>query len=201
MITLTENELNALKVDELKEIVDKIKKRGGPPKATKRQKKDLIKYIEEHYNLLPQEEIMILKDRIQKKISEKPRRGRAAEYEVIHSDLSRIIELLTEIKDMIKITINNIPYIVKPDICSLIPIDKFKVTIDNAIASTMSNVGWAQLSEVESKVSSELKLNHDQFEELFRIFIDKYGDLYELAPGGTRQFVIKGKYYGLIRKK
>ncbi|MBO3769101.1 MAG: hypothetical protein JTT15_01645 [Candidatus Brockarchaeota archaeon] len=188
-------------MDELKEIVDKIKKRGGPPKATKRQKKDLIKYIEEHYNLLPQEEIMILKDRIQKKISEKPRRGRAAEYEVIHSDLSRIIELLTEIKDMIKITINNIPYIVKPDICSLIPIDKFKVTIDNAIASTMSNVGWAQLSEVESKVSSELKLNHDQFEELFRIFIDKYGDLYELAPGGTRQFVIKGKYYGLIRKK
>ncbi|MHA1834104.1 MAG: hypothetical protein ACTSV7_08940, partial [Candidatus Baldrarchaeia archaeon] len=118
-------------------------------------------------------------------------------YELLHSDLVRIIDLLAELKNIMIEVANSVKLQAKPPVSE----EAFKESLDRAIARSTTSTGWALLSEVEALVSSELKLESDRFEELFRSFIEKYGDYYELAPGGTKQFTVRGEYYGLIRKR
>jgi len=78
---------------------------------------------------------------------------------------------------------------------------QFRKAFDRAVAESTHPTGWSILGEVEALVTEELSISVEAFERLFRRFIEENWDLYELSPGGRKQYVVKGRYYGLIRPR
>jgi len=111
--------------------------------------------------------------------------------EMIYEKLEEILKTLKEIKEFLaelptKRKINE---------------TEFLRALDHAISEVTGVVGWALLSEVEKKVTHKLELSREEFERMFVGIGDKIEDIYELAPGGIKQYTIRGKFYGLIKKK
>ncbi len=57
------------------------------------------------------------------------------------------------------------------------------------------------MAEAEDLVTSELGISRESFERMLRDLVTMREGEYELAPGGTKQVVIGGRYYGLIRRR
>lgn len=192
MAQVTKESLRTLTVDKLREIAHRLAKRCDKKLSQKANKQKLIDYIVHNAKLLSVEEIKELENLLIEAKARKERPTRITN-KLIYEELCKVVRFLKDLNDEVK----NLALLLSSQTGHLVGEGSFKEALD----SCKSLTGWALLGEVENLVSSELRLKEGRFEKLFRSFIEKNLDNYELAPGGTKQFVINGRYYGLIRKR
>ncbi|MEM3943312.1 MAG: hypothetical protein QXJ59_04425 [Thermofilaceae archaeon] len=82
-----------------------------------------------------------------------------------------------------------------------VSLEDFEKELDRALSITASPAGWAELEEVARLVCPRLGITRDEFYERLTELIETSPTKYELSPGGVEGVVLRGKLYGLIRRR
>ncbi len=93
----------------------------------------------------------------------------------------------------------NIPISQEQDKPIEINYDKFKVQLDQALASTSTSIGWIELCNLRKDLCSRMNISREQFYHSFEEVVSNNYDKYELSTGGEEGIQLRGMVHGFVR--
>ncbi|MEM4761580.1 MAG: hypothetical protein QW230_01210 [Thermofilum sp.] len=82
-----------------------------------------------------------------------------------------------------------------------VSLEEFERELERALSRAASPTGWAEVEEVARQVCARLGISRDEFYMHLLNLLESLPGRYELSPGGEEGVVLRGKLYGLIRKR
>ena len=77
--------------------------------------------------------------------------------------------------------------------------DKFKVQLDQALASASTSIGWIELCNLRKDLCSRMNISREQFYHSFEEVVSNNYDKYELSTGGEEGIQLRGMVHGFVR--